>query len=334
LGITRISINSGLIVEHEGVRYALDPKTPVNTDFAFVSHAHIDHLHLPSNGTRIIASQETVALAFARGYDFGKAATAPEIVDLLDSGHILGSRAIRIGDELLYTGDAAGRERAFLGKCRPRHARILIVETTYGRSEYCFPPTAKVIRDVNSLIGEIFDKGRPVILMGYPLGKAQVLAYLFSSWSPLFIHESVAKMNEVHSKYGVELRKGRIVTSSEMLEGELPRGPWALVSPVMNSRNRLMAKMKKDYGAVLLAFSGWAVGGGYRYALGLDHAFPMSDHCDYAELMKLVQQVSPEKVYTVHGFTEDFARDLRMQGFDAKPLASYQSSLLDFSRGD
>jgi putative mRNA 3-end processing factor len=334
LGLTRISVNGGLVIEHDGIRYALDPKVPTSADYAFVSHAHLDHMHSPSRKSKIIASKETASLAMARGYDLGSAQDPPEGVDLLDSGHILGSRAIRIGDEVLYTGDAAGRERAFLGKFKARHAQILIIESTYGNSEYCFPATAKVIREVNTLVSEVFDKGRPVILMGYPLGKAQVLAYLFSSWSPLFLHESVARMNEVHSLYGVELRTGRVVTSSNMLEDQLPHGPWALISPIMNSHSKVMRKMKKDYGAVLIGFSGWAVSGGYRYALGIDHAFPMSDHCDYNELMKLVQQVSPERVYTVHGFTEQFAHDLRMQGFEARPLGSYQSTLLDFSKPD
>ena len=95
-----------------------------------------------------------------------------------------------------------------------------------------------------------------------------------------------------------------------------------------------MSRLKRDHGAVLVAFSGWALGGGYRYALGFDYAFPLSDHCDYPELMRLVQEVSPEVVYTTHGFAAEFASDLRRVGFAARPLAPYQSSLTEFSRPD
>jgi putative mRNA 3-end processing factor len=91
-----------------------------------------------------------------------------------------------------------------------------------------------------------------------------------------------------------------------------------------------MAHLKKRYGAILVAFSGWALGPGYRYALGADYSFPLSDHCDYQELINLVQAVSPEMVYTVHGFAAEFARDLRKMGFWARPLAPYQSSITDY----
>ena len=36
--------------------------------------------------------------------------------------------------------------------------------------------------------------------------------------------------------------------------------------------------------------------------------------------MKLVKDCSPEKIYTVHGFVEEFASDLVKMGYDAQPL--------------
>jgi Cft2 family RNA processing exonuclease len=50
---------------------------------------------------------------------------------------------------------------------------------------------------------------------------------------------------------------------------------------------------------------------GYSGYLGADYSFPLSDHCDYTELLQLVRDVSPETVYTTHGFTSEFARTLR-----------------------
>jgi hypothetical protein len=48
-------------------------------------------------------------------------------------------------------------------------------------------------------------------------------------------------------------------------------------------------------------------------------------------LVKLVEAVSPELVYTVHGFAAEFARDLRRMGFSARTLPGHQSSLMDFA---
>lgn len=105
-----------------------------------------------------------------------------EGVSLLDSGHILGARALHIEDELLYTGEAAGRERAFMSKCRTKKAKVLITETTFGDPRHIFSRLDQTVKLVNEMIGHTFDKGRPVLLMGYPLGKSQILSYLFHSW--------------------------------------------------------------------------------------------------------------------------------------------------------
>ncbi len=322
----KVSADGAIRVETGGRRFALDPKGATAADYTFVSHAHVDHMHNPAEGERVIASAETKELAAERGYYLGDTTEKADGVELLDSGHILGSRAIRIDDEVYYTGDASGRERAFLGKCRTRQAKVLIMETTYGSPEYVFPQTATLVKEVNELIGQMFHRGRPVILMGYPLGKAQLLAYYFSSWEPLYYHESVYRMNMIHMRHGVPLKEGRPYDPDG--GDRLPSGPWVMIAPMSRGR---MAKLKKDCGAVTIAFSGWALGPGYRFSLGADYAFPLSDHCDYPELVKLVQAVSPETVYTTHGFAREFASDLRRMGFDARTLAPYQTSISEFA---
>ena len=329
----RVASNGGIQVDFGGKRFVLDPSAPAKADYTFVSHAHIDHMHAPSRQERIIASKETRELAAARGYELGETMEEVEGIELLDSGHILGSRAIRIGDEVYYTGDASGRERAFLGRCKTRNARVLIMETTFGSPEYVFPQTARVVKDANRVIGEAYDRGRPVVLMGYQLGKAQLLSYYFSAWEPFLLQSGVARMNETYSRLGVRLRTGAGFDLAKELD-DLPQGPWVMITPMSNGRSRVMSHLRKRYGAVLVAFSGWAVGGGYSRYLGADYAFPLSDHCDYPELMRLVQEVSPEVVYTTHGFAAEFARDLRRVGFSAKTIAPYQSSLFDYTKAD
>ena len=322
-------MGEGIIVDHGVLRYALDPRAPVKSDYTFVSHAHMDHVESPHPKSGVLASNETVLLARARGVELGtNRPQPPEGVSLLDSGHILGARALCIQDELLYTGDAAGRQRAFMSRCRTKKARVLITETTFGDPRYIFPPLDQTVKLVNEMIARAFDRGRPVVLMGYPLGKSQILSYLFSSWTPFFVHESVGQMNDIYRDSGVPLKR-EAKTIARTLEG-LPQGPWVMVAPMMGSRNGLAVRLKKEYGAVLAAFSGWAVERGYGGYLGADYSFPVSDHCDYSELLQLVRDVSPEVVYTTHGFTNEFARTLRGEGFDAKPLDGYQAALSDY----
>jgi len=55
----------------------------------------------------------------------------------------------------------------------------------------------------------------------------------------------------------------------------------------------------------------------------------MSDHCDYPELIDMVVQSGAEQVYTIHGFVDEFAEDLRKRGISAQPLL--ENSLDNFT---
>ncbi len=195
------------MVQHRGVKYALDPKASVRADYTFVSHAHMDHVETPHPASKVLASKETVTLARARGVELGSERHAlPDDVALLDSGHILGARALYIKDEVLYTGDAAGRERAFMSRCKTKKARVLITETTFGDPRYIFPPLDQTVKLVNEIIAHTFDRGRPIVLMGYPLGKSQILSSLFSSSSRSSCTSRWARSNDIYRESGVPLK--------------------------------------------------------------------------------------------------------------------------------
>ena len=313
--------SGGLSLLYRGVRIGLDPRGCSKFDLAFVSHAHSDHL--PRKRCRALASEETLALAKARGIELEPAEL--DGVRLVETGHILGSRGLLV-DETYFTGDLGGRPRAFIGGARPVKCRRLIVEATYGREDYVFPPLKRVLHEVNTLISELYSKGVPVILMGYPLGKAQVLMSLFSKWGPGYAHPTVLKYNEVYKKFGIRLPDLEPYQEAER-KGRLNMGPWILFAPLMSGRNPWVARMKRDYGAVTIGFSGWAVKEGYRYAMKLDYAFPLSDHPDFNELVEFVKRCEPEEVYTVYGYSVEFARHLRRLGFEAKPLVPGQGRL-------
>ena len=126
---------------------------------------------------KIMCSPETVAIANLRGYLFEKEICFQDDCTLIDTGHILGSKGLLIGNEIFYTGDLSMRDRAFLRKPAIPRAETLIIETTFGKPEYIFPPIEQITHSVNSLISEMYSRGIPVILMGYSLGKAQILPH-------------------------------------------------------------------------------------------------------------------------------------------------------------
>ena len=335
---TVISSGNGVLVQARGRRVALDTKSSAKADVSFVSHAHIDHIHTSGSEGVVMTSRETAMLAKERGFDMGRTVEESDGLKMLDSGHVFGSRSLLIDDEIFYTGDFAGRSRAFLATGQIAKCQTLIIESTFGQSKYRFPSVEAVVDKVNRLISDIFSKGKPVVLMGYPFGKAQVLSYLFQTWEPLYLHKSVWQMNQVHGRLGAPIRSDLPSYSEAVDEGvkddSLKQGPWVLIAPLRHGRSQLPRKLKDNYGAVTIGFSGWAVEPGYRRAMALDHAFPLSDHCDYQELIDVVKKCEPEEVYTFHGFTSEFAATLRRMGFCAQPLLKAQRALSDYGEAD
>jgi putative mRNA 3-end processing factor len=329
---TKVSLGqSGIMVHHKDTVIALDPYRHADSHFTFVSHAHIDHLHKRGmtkrkNKSQVLASKETALIAEARGYKIGNPAEQYDGFRLEYTGHILGSRGLLIDEEVYYTGDISMRERAFMKPAKVPRAKTLIIESTFGRPEYVFPPISEITHKTNKIIAEMYDLGIPVILMGYTLGKAQLLTKLFGHWNPI-IYDSVAKINSVYSELGVKLESSTTYSQAEG-QGLLTKNrPWVMVAPLMSSRCAFLREMKNRCGAVTVGFTGWAVGSRYRYMMGLDYVMPLSDHCDYSELVAAVKQCRPEKVYTFHGFAKEFAAALLRIGFDAQPVGHYGKNL-------
>ena len=249
-----------------------------------------------------------------------------ENFSLIDTGHILGSKGI-LFDDIFYTGDITLRSRGFLKGAKIPKCKTLITECTFGLPEFVFPEVSEVVKQVNEIVSSLYSKGKPVLLLGYELGKSQTISQLFSNWDPLYYHDSVKKMNDLHRNLGMPL-KDAIGHSEAESKGLLEKKPWIMVAPMMNAKSHFIQHMRTKYDAVTIGFSGWANSKKFPYTRGTDYSIPLSDHCDYNELIKLVNQSGAEKVYTIHGFVEEFARDLTRMGISAQPLR--KSSLDNF----
>ena len=280
----------------------LDPKTVHSDGINFVSHAHIDHLPTGGSGT-IISSKETREIAKIRGFSFDSQESLDNF-SLIDPGHILGSKGLRC-DGVFYTGVLALR----------------------GLPEFIFPEISKIVDQVNGIISDLYSNGKPVLLLGYELGKSQTISQLFDSWEPVYYHDSVKKMNDLHRRLGVPIREEIGYTEAKS-NGLLDKKPWIMIAPMMSSKNQFIQEMRLKYGAVTVGFSGWAMSKKFGFSRGTDYSIPLSDHCDYNELIQLVEQSGAEKVYTVHGFVDEFAQDLVHRGISAQPLR--ESSLDEF----
>jgi len=291
------------IIVDEGIKIGLDH----SSDLTFVSHAHADH----NIKGKVFCSKPTKDLLVAR-YNRPPEDISEKLhknVELIDAGHILGSRALfyKGNKKVLYTGDFIDKERLFLKGFKAKKADILIIESTFGKPEYVFPEPKQVLKDAFDWVEDELRKGNSVAALGYSLGKGQLLARLFEKLDyPIYIHGSMLKMNRVYSQHGVDL--DGFMTISKARKGDyLDKFPFVAIAP---------PNVELKLGNVKRAmFSGWA-----RDIAGYDMAFPLSDHADYNGLIETVEKVSPEKVYVTHGFEQEFSEELIKKGFDAEPI--------------
>lgn len=294
-----------------------------------VTHAHFDHMHQDSSN-EVICSEKTGELFQARLDEEFNFRTGAEGLELMNSGHILGSSAVKFemnGETVLYTGDASMRDRAYLDGFRPPEADVLVMETTYGTPSYRFPPQEQVEANIRTWMEET--TGSPLILFGYSLGKAQKIQHIVERFSDrsLIAHGAVKKMNDVVEEVSELSFSARPYRENKQVLEE----NGVLIAPSNTSQANWVESVVDEYGALKAGFSGWAVSDSFKYRGGYDETFVLSDHCDFDELVEMVKQVDPERVYTLHGFDEAFASHLKKEmGINARALKRNQASLTDF----
>ena len=155
--------SNGVISVQRGMTVHLDPKRATSDGLAFVSHAHIDHLH-NQNGGLLLTTRQTSEIAKLRGYNMENFVEEFADFSMVDTGHILGARGL-VFDDVFYTGDICIRERGFMKGARIPKCKVLITECTFGIPEFVFPGINETIKKVNEIISEMYSKGKPVIFV-------------------------------------------------------------------------------------------------------------------------------------------------------------------------
>lgn len=317
----------------------MDPKRPQRR--ALITHAHYDHaakhqeiLASPATAKLLIArlgkSTRCRVLPFKKPFPLGGGAS----LTLLPAGHILGSAMAWVErsdgknkTSLLYTGDFKLRKGLSSEACFPKRADVLVMETTFGKPHYLFPPTRQVMEEIVDFCRENLGAGKIPILLGYSLGKSQeIQRKLQEAGLPILVHHAVMRMNQIYRKAGVKLPEaGRLGSmSASQLAGHV------LIVPPQMARSKALRELPNRCIAVM---TGWALDRGAIYRYGCDRAFPLSDHADYAELHEMVKKVRPKEVRTVHGFTNEFAMDLQAKGLNAWALSGPTQMVLPLDLG-
>ncbi|MFH1106706.1 MAG: MBL fold metallo-hydrolase [Candidatus Micrarchaeota archaeon] len=298
---------------------------------AFVSHAHSDHVSGARKTKTLLASWETLDLMHARGCAPKSAAVVSTVkhdsakVELLNAGHILGSRQLYIenGSSFVFTGDFKLRDSLTQKGAEVRECDTLLMECTYGMPQFEFPSADTVAEEISSWVSGEFKRGNSVILGGYSLGKAQELVRLLNDYNGItpVVDSSVGKISEVYRRHGVPLRF--VGENSAEGSGMLKR-QFVAVYPYQKVNLPLAQSLSEFYGrgvSVGVA-SGWSLVGRTPQAHA---AFCLSDHAGFSDLVEYVELARPSRVVCAFGYNRLFAKELRRRGFNAHPLEEISS---------
>lgn len=326
-------------------------------EWVVVSHAHSDHI---ARHRRVILTEPTARLLRARlggqreerVLRFGERTefSGPQgdfALTLLPAGHILGSAMVLVewrGGSLLYTGDFRLRPSPACEPCDFTLARDcdwLVMETTFGRPEYVFPPISQVSADILQFCHHTLAAHATPVLLGWTLGKAQeLLCLLANSGLRVAVHAAALPLARIYEQCGVRLGAYEALddagfgvppsggSGARPPEGGTPNAGRVLICPPTFAQS----PQRTAFGPCRLAVAtGWAMESSCKYRSGVDAAFPLSDHADFNELIELVRQVRPRRVFTTHGFAAEFAATLRDLSFDAEALVAAEQ--LTFALG-
>jgi putative mRNA 3-end processing factor len=290
---------------------------------ALITHGHADHARwghgsvLTSLSGRGIVQHRVGEKTPVEGVAFGETVTVGGArVSFHPAGHILGSAQIRIeagGRVAVVTGDY---KRGVDPTCEPFEVvrcDLLVTETTFGLPMYRWPDPGEEAARMDAWWAENQAADRNSLLLGYSLGKAQrLLAMLNPERGPILLHGAVLPFQKLYREAGVALPDADHVNAERIRE---TRGRALIVAPPSVVNTAWMRKL----GPVSVAMaSGWMLTRGRRRRAGYDRGFVISDHVDWPELVRTVEESGPEALWAAHGQREAVARYFGERGLKTR----------------
>jgi Cft2 family RNA processing exonuclease len=309
-------------------------------DRCYVSHGHGDHAR---EHATIVATPNTAAICRARFARRERDPRQPALLEapvpprprcafeehafnrpwsdgehvltLFSAGHVLGSSQLLIESEsgrFVYTGDFKLTSSATAEPPEVKKCDVLLMECTYGRPHYAFPPRDEVAAEMAAFARDALAFDAIPVFFAYSLGKAQeAISILGDAGLPLTVHGAIDTISKVYERCGVRLPPYSRYDA-------LAFSPSAVVWPP----GRPLPKTISEHTVRTAVLTGWSLDRNAIFRYGAERGFALSDHADYPALLRYVELAQPKKVLLNHGW-RDFAYRLRAAGVDAEYLEEH-----------
>lgn len=302
----------------------IDPVHPVA--HALVTHGHADHARGGHGVT--VATPETLAIMKLRyATDEGaQPVSYGESIKLrggvtatfIPAGHVLGSAQILLehaGERVVVTGDYKRRPDPTCPPFEVTPCDILVTEATFGLPLFIHPPIAE---EIGKLIARLAANPDRCVLVGaYALGKAQrVIAELRAAGhhDPIYLHGAMERMCRLYQEWGIDLGELRLVTDHDR---DAMRGSVVICPP--SALNDRWSRRLPD--PITAMASGWMQVRQRARQRNVELPLVISDHADWHELTRTIEEVNPAESWITHGREEALLRWCELNQRQARALA-------------
>jgi putative mRNA 3-end processing factor len=303
----------------------IDPTRSVER--AVITHGHADHAR--AGNVHVLATPETLAIMQDRYGDraggslqpvgYGRPVTIGDVsVTLRPAGHVLGSAQAVLehrGERIVVSGDYKRRRDPTCPPFEPVSCDLFITEATFALPVFRHPDDREEMARLLSLRDTFPD--RALLVGAYSLGKAQRIICLLREAghdSPIFIHGALEEINATYRRFGVELGELRPVIDTPKAE----MAGAIVVAPPSTLNDRWSRRLPDT---VTCFASGWMGVRARARQRGVEVPLVISDHADWDELNRTLDEVGAPHVWVTHGAEEALIHAARLRGFDARALS-------------
>jgi putative mRNA 3-end processing factor len=305
--------------------FHIDPARPV--DRAVITHGHGDHAR-PGH-EHVLATAATLAIMEARyGEDAGRSRQALAYgeqlsingvdVRLVPAGHVLGSAQAVLeygGRRVVVSGDYKRRPDPTCPPFEVVRCDVFISEATFGLPVFRHPPDDGEIAKVLHAL-TLFPE-RTVLLGVYALGKCQRVIRLLRAAGydrPIFLHGALRPLCALYERLGVALGPLAPLPAGkdETLAGAIVLAPPSAIG------DRWSRRLPDPIPAFA---SGWMRVRARARQRAVELPLVISDHADWDELTRTIEEVEAEEVWITHGQEDALVHYAASRGRRARALA-------------
>jgi putative mRNA 3-end processing factor len=216
---------------------------------------------------------------------------------------------------LIISGDYKRSYDPTCAEFKAESCDVFITEATFGLPVFKHPPIEQELQKILTSMQE--NSARCHLIGVYALGKCQrVIVGLreLGFTDTIYLHGALIKLCELYQAHGVEL--GALAHAADLTLKE-SAGKIVLAPP-----SALHDRWSRRFAEPLVGLaSGWMRIRARAKQKGIDLPLVISDHADWDELIRTIEEINPAEIWVTHGREDALIYYATQQGYKTQALS-------------